>query len=156
MLQRNIASISDLAEKIYGVPVRYNAEWLWWSTMRFVLQIVAVAYFLDKVMFEKFITPALEKRGESLLETLSKGRREIIVGAVVVLIGFALGHFAEKVIDRWMLPKYKRPLSRIVSDRSTRLWSTYNGRLKLLAQAEQALGDLEKQIAANSAEGPPT
>ena len=138
--QRNLAKARSLADDVYCIPFRYQAEWLWWRTVRFVVQIIAVSYFLEKV-FDNF----LEKRGASLFEAFNLSRRELILPALLLLIGFVLGHFVEKKIDEWTLSRYKRLLSRIVADRSSKLWTTYNILLKVLAQLKQGLSDLKKQ-----------
>ena len=134
-----------MKEKI-SVPARYYAAWTWWSTLRFLVQIVAVAYFLDKVFVDEILKKGLERHQESLFQILRISRNEMIVPVVVLLVGFGPGHFAEKQIANWMLPKYKRLLSGIISDRSSRLWTTYNLFLKLLADGTQALSDIEKRI----------
>lgn len=138
--QRNLAKARSLADDVYHIPFRYQAEWLWWKAVRFVVQIIAVSYFLEKV-FDKF----LEKRGASLFEAFNFSRRELILPALLLLIGFVLGHVVEKKIDEWALSRYKHLLSRMVADRASKLWTTYNILLKVLAQLNQGLSDLKKQ-----------
>jgi hypothetical protein len=141
LIKTNINRVQELAERIYRVPLRYRMEWNFWGATRFVVQIVAVGYFLDK-LGDSF----LEEKGKSLLEVLDVRRKELILLVGMLLIGFVLGHFAEEKIDDWILPKYKRLLTRMVADRSHRLWTSYNTLLQLLANAKQALSDLEKQV----------
>ena len=149
-VQSNIAAVRKLAGEVYRVPLKYRALWLWWSTVRFVVQIVAIGYFLDKL-----VEHGLEKSGNFLFGILSIEPREMILTAVVLFVGFIPGHFAEQGIDAWALPRYKHLLGRIVSNRSTRLWGIYNILLQLLAQTKQHLADLEKRMQALSAESAP-
>jgi hypothetical protein len=153
--QQNIAAIQELAKTVYRVPLRYHAEWMWWSAVRFSIQIGAVAYFLEKVVVEGVFERFLNERGGALFETISPARREVVILIVVLFTAFVLGHFAEKRIDYWMLPRYKRLLGSIVSDRSTRVWTAYNFLVKLLAQSNQDLIALEKQLATNLNKPPP-
>jgi hypothetical protein len=129
------------------VPFKYRAQWLWWSTVRFVVQIVAIGYFLDE-----YVKHGLEKGGSFLFQILSMKRSEMILPAVVLFIGFIPGYFAEQRLDAWALPRYKRLLGRIVSNRSTRLWAIYNTLVQLLALTKQNLAEHEKRMQALSAE----
>lgn len=139
-----------IANEEYRVPLRYRAAWLWWSTVRFVVRIVAIGYFLGKV-FEGF----LETKGESLLERLHVAHRNLILPVAVLLIGLVLDHFAEKTLDDWNLPKYKRLLTLIVANRSSRLWATYNKLRMLLAQTKRSLEDFDRLMKAHPGTGTP-
>jgi hypothetical protein len=151
LVESNIAGVRDIAGNVYRIPAQYQIRWLWWNTARFMVQIIVFAYFLDKVL-DKF----LEERGKSLLEILNFAHKDLILLVALLLIGFVLGHFAERKLDDLILPRYKHLLTRIVSDRSHRLWTTYNTLLKLLAEAKQALGELEKRIGSPDAKGLPS
>jgi hypothetical protein len=153
--EQNIAAVQELAKTVYRIPFRYHAEWMLWSMVRFAVQIGAVAFFLEKILVDSIFEGLLKEQGGRLFETISPARKELIILGVVLLAGFVLGHFAEKRIDRWMLPRYKRLLFGIVSDRSTKVWTTYNFLVKLLAQSNQDLIALEKQLAVNFSEAPP-
>jgi hypothetical protein len=141
LIERNIASVRNIADQVYRVPLRYQAEWLLLNAARFIVQILAVGYFLDKV-----VGKLIEDRGKSLSEILNLEHKEIIIAIVVLVIGFVAGSFAEKKIDDLFLVEYKRVLSRIVLDGSNKLWSAYNTFLKLLAENKRALNDIEGRI----------
>jgi hypothetical protein len=133
--------VQQIAESTYRVPLRYRASWWWWSALRFVVRIVLIAYFLGVV-----VDDFLKKQGESWIEKLDIGHKEFIVAVSVMLIGLVLDHVAEKRLDGWNLPRYKRLLFAIVSDRSRRLWTVYNVLRTILEQAGQDLGKAKADL----------
>jgi hypothetical protein len=150
--RRNIAVVSELADQVDSVPLRYRVEWRFWGIVRFVVQINAVAYFLEKILIERDLEKALKQHGEVLFHSVSPAQKDAIVAVAVLVVGFVLGHFAEKHIDDCTLPKYKNLLSRIVSDRSSGLWVTYNTLLKVLDQTKEGLSEIEKRMRDGSGE----
>lgn len=141
LVEGNVKSTQDIAESVYQVPLRYQAAWVWWSGVRFIIRIALIAYVLGK-LFEDF----LEKQGRALVERLEIPRGEIILLVAILLVGLAIDSFAEKMLDKWNLPKYKRLLTRIVANRAEQLWLVYNTLRKLLLDTNKSLGDLEKQL----------
>jgi len=135
----NIQTVRHIADEEYRIPMRYRVAWLWWNVVRFIVRIVVIGYFLGKG-FETF----LEKRGESLLQRLDIAHRDMILPVAVLLIGLVLDHVAEKALDDWNLPKYKRLLTLIVAHRASRLWAAYNRLRMALAETRRSLDDFDR------------
>jgi hypothetical protein len=87
-----------------------------------------------------------EKKGTSLLGRVDIPHGELILLVAILLIGLAIDHFAGKMLDGWNLSKYKRLLTRVVSDRSDRLWRVYNTLRRILADTTQSLTEVEKRM----------
>jgi hypothetical protein len=96
--------------------------------------IVGVAYFLEEVGGE-----FIKRNGESWLKIYNIHKPQLIVGVAVLLVSFVLSRFLEGKIDSLLLPKYKWLLTRIISDRCTRLWTFYNSLLTIHSEATRAL-----------------
>ncbi len=142
LVENNINQVRIIAKAEYRIPLRYHASWLWWSTIRFIVRIVAIGYLLGRVL-DSF----LENRGKSLMEKLTISHKELILTVVLLLAAFVVDNFAEDALDNWNLRRYKRLLLLIVSDRLTKLWNTYNILRRLLVQTKQSLDDVEKKKA---------
>jgi hypothetical protein len=132
--------IREAADSTYHIPLRFYAQWLWWRFRRFFIQIIAVSYLLEKIVQE-----VVEKGGASLLERLHFGPHEVILDVTVLFIAFFAGGFVEKRVDDWTLGSYKNTLLRVVADRFTMLWGTYNFLLKVHAVTKHAQAGLEER-----------
>lgn len=143
LTEANIKRVRKLAAKVYRIPFRFRVHWFWLSMIQFAVQIIVVAYVIDKVVFDGII----EKRGDVLSRHLEIWGRELLVPGMILVIGFVAGNFVEKAIGNRALPTYKRLLSRIVSNRASTLWTTYNTLLAIMTQVNEALGELEKRAA---------
>jgi hypothetical protein len=133
--------IREAADSTYHIPLRFYAQWLWWRVRRFFIQIIAFSYLLEKIVHE-----VVEKGGASLLERLHFGPHDVILDVIVLFTAFFAGGFVEKRVDDWTLSSYKNTLLRVVADRFTTLWATYNFLLKVYAVTKDAQTELEQQL----------
>lgn len=134
LTQHNIAVVRKLTASTYKVPLKYRAYWLALNAGRFVIQIAAVGYFLEKVVSEFF-----EQKGRSVAEILALKHTEFIIAGVILVGGFIIGKVAEQKLDDWFVPKYKNLLMRIVIDQFNNLLFKYSQLERLLDEVRKAV-----------------
>lgn len=124
MLELNritIAKVQECAAAIYSVPSWFEPQW----RLRGITLLVVRFLFIEYLIGE-FLKRLLEDQSKPLTERLHLSAHEwIITGAITLLLVF-LGTTAEKIIDNQFLSSYKRSLRKLVADRVTTYWVTYN------------------------------
>lgn len=130
MNRKAMASVRKASQRAYEVPAEFWVRWMGLNILRFVVQLVAVAYVLEEVIHK-----LVEEKGEQLLARLHFERHDVILAAGRLVVGFVVGGLVEKKIDEAALDRYKELLKELVTDRMHALWTAYNALLKTYAQA---------------------
>jgi hypothetical protein len=145
-----IAQIHKTTSEIYRVPRRLRAQWNARTIARLAVQFLAVEFLIGKVL-EKLI----ESKAPSVLDRLHFSVTEGIITAIVALLLFFLSIPAEKQIDAWFLASYKRLLQKLVADRVTTYWVTYNLLLRIFAGCKAEIDKLKNNLPGTAGEIPP-
>jgi hypothetical protein len=112
-------------------------QWNLRAIARLAVKFLAIEFLIGKVL-EKL----LESQGKSVLERLHFGVSEGIVTAAVAVALFFLSMPAEKRIDQMSLRNYKRLLQKLVADRVTTYWATYNALLRIFTGCKEEVAKL--------------
>jgi hypothetical protein len=130
--QAAIANIHERASAIYRVPRWLRVQWNLRAVARLAVKFLAIEFLIGKVL-EKL----LESQGKSVLERMHFGVSEAIITAAVAIVLFFLSMPAEKRIDEMSLRSYKQLLQKLVADRVTTYWATYNALLRIFTGAKE-------------------
>jgi hypothetical protein len=147
--QRAIERVHESASEIYRVPRWFRVQWNLRAIARLAVQILALEFLIGKVL-EKL----LESQGESVLERLHFTVSEGIVTIVVAIALFSLSMPAEKRIDEMSLRSYKQLLQRLVADRVTTYWATYNDLLRIFTRCKEEVAELASKLQSTGPEIP--
>jgi hypothetical protein len=90
----------------------------------------------------------LESNGPSFFEKLHFTLSEGLITAGVALLLFFLSIPAEKKIDDMFLENYKRFLQRLVANRVTTYWATYNSLLRIFAGCQTKIAEYRNALLA--------
>lgn len=148
--QAAIAKVHERASEIYRVPRWFRVQWNLRAVARLAVKFLAIEFLIGKVL-EKF----LESKGPSFLERLHFTVSEGIVTIVVAVALFFLSMPAEKRIDEISLRNYKRLLQKLVADRVTTYWATYNALLRIFTRCKEEADKLASKLQNAGPEIPP-
>ena len=149
--QAAIANIHERASEIYRVPRWFRVQWNLLAVARLAVKFVALEFVIGKVL-EKL----LESEGKSVLERLHFGVSECFVTIVVAVMLLFLSRPAEKRIDEMSLRSYKRLLQKLVADRVTTYWATYNDLLRIFTRCKEEAAKLASNRKSSGPEIPPS
>jgi len=136
-----IARIQQIASAIYRVPAWFRVEWNLRAAVRLAVKFLAIEFAIGKLL-EKLLT----SEGTTLAKRLHFGVSEGLISLGVVILLFFLGMPAEKRIDDAFLPSYRRLLQKLVSNRVTTYWVTYNTLLKTYFAASTQIAKVSSAV----------
>jgi hypothetical protein len=116
-------------------------QWKLRSIMQLALQFIAVEFLVGEIL-EKL----LKAQGESIAERLHYTVSEGIVTVAVVLVLWFISGAAENRINQLFLARYKRLLQKLVADRVSTYWVTYNTLLRIFAGCEAEIEKLKSSL----------
>jgi len=145
-----IAQVHRRASEIYRVPRWFRVQWNLRSIARLAVRFIAIEFLIGEIL-----TKLLKAQGKSLAERLHFSLREGIITAAVALVLFFLSIPAEKRIDQVFLASYKRLLQKLVADRVTTYWVTYNTLLKIFTGCKAEIDKLKNKLQNPGGEIPP-
>jgi serine/threonine protein kinase len=96
----------------------------------------------------KVLEKLLESNAPSFLEKLDSTLSEWLITAGVALLLFFLSIPAAKKIDEMFLGSYKRLLQRLVANRVTTYWATYNSLLRIFAGCQAKIAEYKNALLA--------
>ena len=132
-----IEHIHQKASALYLVPGWFRRQWNMRTLIRLAVIFLAIDFLIGKVL-EK----VLESNSPSLLERLHFSLSEGLITAGIAILLFFLTIPAEKKIDELFLENYKHLLHRLVADRVTTYWTTYNSLLRVFAGCQAEIAKL--------------
>jgi hypothetical protein len=141
--QAAIEHIHQKASALYRVPRWFSVQWNMRPVARLAVQFLAIEFLIGKVL-EKL----LESNAPSFLEKPGSTLSEWLITAGVALLLFFLSIPAAKKIDEMFLGSYKRLLQRLVANRVTTYWATYNSLLRIFAGCQAKIAEYKNALLA--------
>jgi tetratricopeptide (TPR) repeat protein len=127
--EKAAARIRATENAVYNVRFGFRARWFGFWLLRMAVLLVAGEYLLGKIIHK-----LLEGQGETLLERLHFGPKELTVTVIVTVLLFFVGRYAEGKIEEVALASYRRMLLKLVANRLTVWWGSYNSLLQIYAR----------------------
>ena len=142
--QIGINQVHDTASMIYHVPDWFRSQWNLRAVALLAVKFLAIEFAIGKLL-EKLLTSGGTTVAERLHFSLSEG----LISLGVVILLFFLSMPGEKRIDDAFLKSYKRLLQKLVSDRVTIYWVTYNTLLKTYIATKAKIDKLKSEVPAD-------